>query len=303
MENRLLFAVAVLQFLLLAALCMIIIMLRRKSSLNERLLKEKLNAAIETINRRTQFFSDMVHEMKTPLSVIVGAVQLLEMKAKEKNLVIIKSNCCRLLRLTNNLLDLARTEAGYHALKPVNCKLDSLLEEIVLSVKPYALQKQLELSYIGSSEAITMALDIEKIERVMLNLLSNAIKFTKPGGAICVTSGRSGDRAFISVKDTGTGIPRDSLNVIFNRYEQAGRNAAAENEGSGIGLSLVKSFIDLHHGNIKVISEAGRGSEFIIDLPIRRQDTVVEEAETGGPGNRISEAAKIEFSSIRSIST
>ena len=126
--------------LLLAALCMIIIMLRRKSSLNERLLKKKLNAAIETINRRTQFFSDMVHEMKTPLSVIVGAVQLLEMKAKEKNLVIIKSNCCRLLRLTNNLLDLARTEAGYHALKPVNCKLDSLLEEIVLSVKPYALQ-------------------------------------------------------------------------------------------------------------------------------------------------------------------
>lgn len=303
MDNRLLFIIAVLQFMLLAALCIIIIILRRGSAHKEKLLKEKLNAAIETINRRTEFFADMAHEMRTPLSVIVGAVQLLEMKAKEKNLGVIKSNCCRLLRLTNNLLDLAKIEAGYQALKPVNCRLDSLLDEIVRSVKPYALQKHLDLSYTGSSEAITMALDIDKIERVMLNLLSNAIKFTEPGGAVCVTSGRSGDRVYISVKDTGAGIPEDSLNVIFNRYRQAGRNVAAEYEGSGIGLSLVKSFINLHQGNIKVISEAGRGSEFIIDLPIKRQDTATEGIEAGGPDNRITEAAKIEFSAIRSIST
>jgi two-component system cell cycle sensor histidine kinase PleC len=303
MENRLLFSIAVLQFLLLAALCVIIVVLRRKSAFKEKLLNEKLNSVNETTNRRTEFFSDMVHEMKTPLSVIVGAVQLQEMKAKEKNLEIIKSNCYRLMRLVNNLLDLERIEAGHHALKPVNCRLDSLLEEIVRSVKPYALQKQLELSCIGSSEAITMALDIEKIERVMLNLLSNAIKFTKPGGAVCVTFGRSGDRAFISVKDTGAGIPRDSLNTIFDRYGQASRNTAAEYGGSGIGLSLVKSFVNLHHGNIKVVSEAGHGSEFIIELPIRHPDAAAEGIEAGEQDTRIADAAKIEFSSIRSIST
>jgi two-component system cell cycle sensor histidine kinase PleC len=135
------------------------------------------------------------------------------------------------MRLTNNLLDLARIEAGCQVLKPVNCRLDSLLEEIVRSVKPYTLQKQLDLSYAGSSGEITAAVDIEKIERVMLNLISNAIKFTKPGGAVCVSSCRSGDKVVISVKDTGIGIPGESLNTIFNRYKQAGRNMQ---RGSGI---------------------------------------------------------------------
>jgi two-component system cell cycle sensor histidine kinase PleC len=303
MENKLLFIVVVLQFLLLAALCSILIISRKRSALDSKLLKEKLRAALETTDRKTVSFYDMVHEMKTPLSVIMGAVQLLETKAKEKNLEIIKINCCRLMRLTNNLLDLARIEAGCQVLKPVNCKLDSLIDEIVRSVKPYALQKQLDLSYAGASGEITAAVDIEKIERVMLNLISNAIKFTKPGGAVRVSSRRLGDSVVISVKDTGIGIPEDSLDTIFNRYKQADRSAAEEREGSGLGLSIVKSFIDLHQGNIKVVSEAGRGSEFIIELPIRRQDTAAEEAEAGGPGTRISDAAKIEFSSIRSIST
>lgn len=302
MDNKLLFVIAAIQFLLLVALCIILIISRKRSALDSKLLGEKLRAALDTINGKTEFFAEMVHEMKTPLSVIMGAVQLMETKAKDKNLEIIKINCRRLIRLTGNLLDLARFEAGCQVLKPVNCRLDSLLEEIVRTVRPYALQKQLDLSYTGSSGEITAAVDMEKIERVMLNLISNAIKFTNPGGAICVSSCLSGDRAVISVKDTGVGIPEDSLDTIFNRYKQVRRGKASEHEGTGLGLSIVKSFVDLHKGDIKVVSKAGCGSEFIIELPVSHPDAAGE-IEAGGQDGRIIDAAKMEFSAIRSIPT
>ncbi len=301
----------ILPLLTMLAAFTVMLILFRKSWLNERRLTQKLNDVIETGNRRGEFFSSMTHELKTPLSVILGAIQLLEMKGGElstnentaRNLNTIKYNCYRLLRLTNNLLDLARSESGYLVLKPVNCELNTLLDEIVQSVRPFAEKKQLELCFRNAPEPVNIALDIEKTERIMLNLLSNAIKFTKPHGTITISTYQSDGKAFISVRDTGTGIPADMQSEIFTRYKQSGQCPKVENEGSGIGLSLVKTFVELHHGNIKLISEVDKGSEFIIDLPLM----IAESDKTGKAHADISqgtaEAAKVEFASVHSITT
>ncbi len=274
-------------------------------------LARRLDEAIEASDRMGEFFSNMTHELRTPLSVILGAVQLMEKDHSEqsrnersaRNLHTIKYNCYRLLRLTNNLLDLARSESGYLTLKPVNCELNALIDEIVQSVRPFAEKKQLELRCLKSSKPIDIALDIEKTERIMLNLLSNAIKFSKPGDAVTVSVCESDGRAYISVKDTGAGIPASMQHEIFDRYKQSGRCHQLENQGSGIGLSLVKTFVELHHGNIKLISKVDKGSEFIIDLPLVTADGIGERRSCSDLRREADEAAKVEFSSTYSITT
>jgi two-component system cell cycle sensor histidine kinase PleC len=275
-------------------------------------LSSLYDESLEDCRKKTEFYSNITHELKTPLSVILGAIQLMERKLGgqieedgmiNRNFRIIRHNCYRLLRLANNLLDLAKMEAGYLNLKPVNCDLDDLLEEIVQSVMPYAVQKQLELRCIKPAVSIRTAVDIEKMERIILNLLSNSIKFTEPGGTINVSSCIADDKVRITVKDSGVGIPVEKQEEVFGRYKQAGNYPSLENEGSGIGLSLVKSFVSLHKGDIKIISGNGSGCEFVIDLPL-----VHANGSTGGPGMddyniRISEAANIEFAGMHPIAS
>lgn len=334
MDYGYLLIIAVVLVIVLLAICLALFILYRKSLLNENILTEQLNASIAAAEKKSEFFSNMAHELKTPLSVILGAVQLLLMKegaqgpsqgvvqgqaqenvqervqgtiseqtgsAFKKNLGIISCNCYRLLRLTNNLLDLNRIEAGYLVFNPVNCDLNQFISEIVQSVRPFASNRNLSLNYSGAAGPIPVAADVEKMERIMLNLLSNAIKFTKPGGFVIVSTYVSGERACISVKDSGSGIPEESRDLIFERYRQAGRNRQAENEGSGIGLSLVKSFVKLHQGNIRLNSEKGKGTEFVIDLPLKQVTGEPLDNEAEELNNKFEEAAKIEFSSIHTV--
>lgn len=281
-----------------------------KSVLNERRLARRLDEAIASVNRRNEFFADMVHELRTPLSIILGAIQIIENDSSGqfrsertvKNLNILKHNCYRLLRLTNNLLDLARSESGYLALKLENCELNDFIDEVVQTVRPYAEKRKLELRCNKAPKPLNIALDLEKAERIMLNLLSNAIKFSDPGGTVTVSVYESEDRAFISVRDTGAGIPGDKQKEIFDRYKQAGQCREAENPGSGIGLSLVKTFVELHHGSIRLISELGKGSEFIIDLPLITADDGSESKKCSDVGHK-SDAAQVEFSGTFSITS
>ena len=140
--------------------------------------------------------------------------------------------------------------------------------EITESVSPFVEQKGLSIEFDTLDEEIITAVDIDKIERIILNLLSNAIKFTNPGGMIYVKVARKDNDVVIKIIDTGIGIPRDMQSRIFDRYSQVNSELTAEFEGSGIGLSIVKSFVELHNGTIEVKSEVNRGSEFIITLPI-----------------------------------
>ena len=289
------------------ALCIAFLLLYLKCRVDNAELSAKLRDAVESGRKNTEFFTNMTHELKTPISVILGAIQLIEIqkggKYEEdanlrKNLNTIRINCYRLTRLVNNLLDTAKTEAGYMKFKPANCNLDYLLYEIVQSVMPYAANNRLTILYNKPADPVVTAVDIEKMERIMLNLLSNAIKFTPPGGTIIVSTFTAGERIYVSVKDSGAGIPPEDQEEVFGRFRQAG--AGPSKEGCGIGLSLVKSFVALHKGNVRVVSEYGKGCEFIIDLPAANAADAVNECNDADLNLKMVEAAKIEFSGIHS---
>lgn len=269
-------------------------------------LKERHRSLIEYDNIRTEFFSSMSHELKTPISVILGAVQLIDQLPQDiegskaiKHFHTIKQNCYRLLRLINNILDTTRLEKGYITTNLENSNIVYLVEEMTQSVVPFAEQKGLSLIFDTEKEEIITAVDIDKIERIMLNLLSNAIKFTPSGGNVFVTLSSKNDMVIISVRDTGPGIPVYMQQKIFERYRQVNSTLTREAEGSGIGLSLVKAFVELHGGTIGVISEEGKGSEFIIELPIKQceSSSLVENCSTHQQ-SKIVQAINIEFSDI-----
>lgn len=225
----------------------------------------------------TEFFANISHELKTPLNIIFCSIQLTDLYNKnspnDNNLQFsnckksIKQNCYRLLRLVNNLIDITKHDAGFLELSMEKCNIVNLLEDISLSVIPYIQSKGLELVFDTDIEEKIMYCDPDKIERIVLNLLSNAIKFSSAPGIIYIYLKDMGDFISFSVKDTGIGIKEDQLNIIFERFKQVNKSFTREQEGSGIGLSLVKALVELHNGSIEVNSSYGEGSEFIVNLP------------------------------------
>lgn len=242
--------------------------------------KIKLKQAIENDKLKTQFFSTISHELKTPLNVILGTIQLLQsIKNKDKNgevlieldryINIMKQNCYRLLRLINNLIDITRLDANFLKMNIKNYNIVNIVEDIVLSVDDYAKSHGIKLIFDTNIEEKIIACDVDKIERIILNLLSNAIKFTDRNGTIDVDVFYEKENITISVKDTGIGIPENKLEEIFDKFRQVDSSFTRKNEGSGIGLSLVKALVELHDGIIYAKSEVGKGSEFIIKLPTK----------------------------------
>ena len=213
---------------------------------------------------------------------------------------IMKQNCYRLLRLVNNLIDITKIDAGYFKLNLKNENIIAIIEDITLSVTDYAENKGLEIIFDTDIEEKIMACDADKIERIMLNLLSNAIKFTPAGGNILVNIADKDSSIIISVKDTGIGIPLDKQESIFERFIQVDKSLSRNREGSGIGLSLVKSLVELHGGTIELVSEYGKGSEFIIEFPVKvlppENETTISDENIAKETNI--EMINIEFSDI-----
>jgi signal transduction histidine kinase len=219
-------------------------------------------------------------------------------KNKDKYLNTMKQNCYRLMRLINNLLDITRLDSGFLKPNMINSNIVSAVEDITLSVADFAESKGISLIFDTDCEEKITAFDPDKIERIILNLLSNAVKFTDFGGEIMVSITDEDKYISISVRDTGIGIPDDKINIIFERFRQVDRTFTRNHEGTGIGLALVKSFVEMHHGMISVDSQLGEGSEFIIRLPVKRlkENSIVEEFLDDSIVERIS----IEFSDIYS---
>jgi PAS domain S-box-containing protein len=273
---------------------------------SERLLDEtrEYNVLI------TEFFTNISHEIKTPINVIYSALQTMNTyfnNYSEENLnkcksylKMMKQNCFRLIKLVNNLLDVTKLDSGFLKLNRSNDNIVSVVEEITLSVATYIESKDIELIFDTNVEEKTMAFDHDKIERIILNLLSNAFKYSHSGGQIIVNVEDKGSNVAISVKDEGDGIPKDKLEFIFERFGQANRSLSRLNEGSGIGLYLVKSFTEMHKGCIGVTTTEGKGSEFVIELPVERVDNedYVEAALFETNVERIN----VEFSDVYSIS-
>ncbi|QZY55376.1 PocR ligand-binding domain-containing protein [Crassaminicella profunda] len=242
--------------------------------------EKRLKETIEFDLLRTEFFANLSHEIKTPINLISSVVQLLELEMKNneifldtsmyQRLNILKQNSNRLLKLTNNLIDVTKIDSGYLKLNLQNCNIISVIENITMSVAEYIKNNHIELLFDTNTEELITAVDLNAIERILLNLLSNAVKFIKENGKIMVHMDASEKEIILSVKDTGVGIPKDKLELIFDPFRQVDKSLTRNHEGSGMGLSLVKSLVHMHGGKIIAKSEYGQGSEFIITLPVKK---------------------------------
>lgn len=270
---------------------------------SERNQRETLEKALAM---KDEFLSLISHEFRTPLNVINTAVQTMELiltdelsDRMKKYLGMIKQNTFRQLRLVNNLLDITRINSGSIKITKKNIDIVFLTRAITESVQAYAEQKGIDLRFDSSLEEKVIAIDDEKYERILLNLLSNAIKFTIEGETIEVTLDMSEGKIRIGVADNGIGIPQDKLHVIFERFGQVDSSLSRQAEGTGIGLSLVKKFVEAIGGSIFVSSKLGKGTSFIILL----NDEVAHEEEVEKDScclmdNRIIQTTHIEFSDI-----
>ncbi|MPM79767.1 Sensor protein kinase WalK [bioreactor metagenome] len=217
-----------------------------------------------------------------------------------KYIKMMKQNCYRLLRLINNLIDITKIDNDYFNIDESNHDIINLIENITLSVADYIENKGISITFDTDVEEKVIAYDPEKIERIMLNLLSNAVKFTPKDGNILVKIEDNTSDICIRVKDTGRGIPDNKLNSIFERFVQVDKSLTRNHEGSGIGLSLVKSLVELHGGRISVTSKEGQGTEFIIHIPcklVESQDYVKKDFDDPIYKDCI-EKINIEFSDI-----
>ncbi|WP_426349796.1 ATP-binding protein [Alloiococcus sp. CFN-8] len=269
-------------------------------------LTDDINRVMEMDMLKTEFFSNISHELKTPLNVIWTSVQLLKSlntndSGLSKYLPIMNQNCLRLIRLINNIIDITKIDGKYLQMDITNDDIVYVVEEIVQSVVSYGETQGITIIFDTEIEEKIMSFDQEKIERIILNLLSNAIKFTPRGGTIEVIMREVEDDIEIVVKDSGIGIPENKLEVIFDRFAQVDKSLSRKREGSGIGLSLVKSLVELHEGTIVAESVYGQGSSFIINLPARC--TEMEESSLYDkliPTSNKVDKINIEFSDIYS---
>lgn len=258
----------------------------------------------------TQQLSILSHELKTPLNIIFGSVQLLESWYKDSSFLpntdafmkysnIMKQNCYRLTRLINNIVDMNKIELGFFTLHLKNNNIIKIIEDITLSVVEYASLKNISIVFDTEIEEKIISCDSEKIERIMLNLLSNAIKFTEAAGNVNISIYDRDEYILISVKDNGMGIPKDMLEKIFDIFTQVDGSLRRNAEGSGIGLSIVKSLVEMHEGEVNVISQLGTGSEFIIKIPVKVivDDNIIGNQEDDRFSNCL-EKVKIEFSDV-----
>lgn len=252
----------------------------RRYDLNRQRLKQELKfehveskKLKELDSMKSRFFANISHEFRTPLTLILGPVEKIMVKIKDKNtlqdLHMVQRNAWRLQKLINQLLSLSKLESGKLKLQTKEVNIISVIRSYVQSFESLANQKRIILNFKSDPEYLPLYVDQDKIEQILNNLLSNAFKFTTEGGRIEVsirTNQTVTDKVSIEVSDTGSGISEDKLSHIFDRFYQVDDSHNKEHEGTGIGLALTKELVELHYGTIKVESRLGKGTIFIVSL-------------------------------------
>lgn len=264
-------------------------------------------------NYKYDFFTNVSHELKTPINIILATTQLiLKSMENQKDFSIdemtrymnsIKQNSFRLLRLVNNILDSAKISDGYYTINLSNQNIVSIIEDIVMSTADYIKGKNKNIVFDTDEEEIILACDPDKIERIVLNLLSNALKYTDDNGNIEVLLKKDSknNTLMVHVKNDGAPISNEDCHKIFNRFIQSDNSKYKAYEGSGIGLSLSKSLVELHGGRIWATPDLEKGAEFVFSLPI--QHISKNNVCTSHPQSINSKIEKcvIEFSDVYSI--
>lgn len=262
---------------------------------------------------RMEFFANISHEFKTPVNLIYSALQLLELKLKNNRdrdgdiyinyIKMAKQNVFRLLKLINNLIDSTKLEAGFFNVNIKNHDIVSCVEDITMSICNFAEKNKISITFDTEEEEKIIAFDFNHLERILLNVLSNAIKFNRENGNIDVYISFDDKYANISIKDTGIGIQKDKIDLLFHRFKKINNRLTKVNEGSGIGLYIAKELVKINGGDMIVNSELGEGTEFIIKLPIKKNESKVldEIALTSCEIENREELYKVELSDIYSI--
>ncbi len=228
---------------------------------------------------KTRFYTNITHEFRTPLTVIMGITENIKAHKQEKTLI--KRNGKNLLKLINQLLDLSKLETGKLELQKVHRNIIVYLQYLTESFYSAATQKNIRLFFHSEEEMVTMDFDPEKVQQIVYNLLSNALKFTPEYGKVIFHASKVEENgtAFLKlkVKDTGIGIPAESVGLIFDQFYQIEQTGSTGGTGTGgIGLALTKELVELMDGRISVESQVGKGSSFIIYLPIESQSDTID---------------------------
>ena len=243
--------------------------------------KKSLQQAVEIESLKTQFFANISHEFKTPLNIILSAVQLM-INCSEPNtfnydkfmtyMKSIKQNSYRLLKLANNMIDITKIDDGFYDINLDNYNIVEVVENIVQSVAAYIKNNNRTIIFDTSEEEIITACDPDKIEKIVLNLLSNSLKFTSSNGNIYIKMEVNSEcsKVILKVRNDGPVIRKEESLRIFERFTQSEDLLTRSAEGTGIGLALVKSLVELHNGTIYVNTMIDKGTEFCIELPIRK---------------------------------
>ncbi len=233
----------------------------------------------EVEQMKTDFVSIVSHELRTPLAAIKGAVDNLldgiggELgDVQKKCLAISQRNIDRLGRLINDMLDISRIEAGKIQITKQNTDIANIIKDVLFFFKDIAAEKAISLESVIEGNLPLISLDSDKITQVITNLVGNAVKFTPRGGKITIAVFLTGDFMQMSVIDTGTGINRQDLEKVFDKFYQVSRpETKGLYKGTGLGLPITKGIIEKHNGKIWAESELGKGSKFSFTLPLKEQ--------------------------------
>ncbi|APC39852.1 sensor histidine kinase [Clostridium estertheticum] len=273
--------------------------IKKKDEVNEDLQK--------VLTSQEEYITSISHELKTPLNVILSAAQLLDMysdsgllyenkKSTIKHIDSIKQNAYRLSKFINNIIDLSRIESGIFKLNLSNNNIVEIVEDMVIAVTEFTKSRGLNIIFDTDVEEKIIACDPEKVDKVVLNIISNAIKFSSDGGQIFVNIKNDIEFVEISVEDNGIGIDTKYFNSIFNKYSQIDKSLSRNAEGTGVGLTLVKSIVELAGGSINVESELGIGSKFTVRFPSKQ--VLNEKIQSNNAMRNEKQNVKVEFSDV-----
>lgn len=265
-------------YLLYGAILILVVYIIRRNRERRHLLEKNLHLVnlekeheMQLSTAKLNFFTNISHEFRTPLTLIVGPLEELIAEkdvtsSKLAKLETMKKNAARLLNLVNQLMDFRKADDGKLILRVVKGNFVKFANEVFLYFNELAKNKNIRYEFIPSSDVIQFLFDRNQMEIVLCNLISNSFKNTAKGGKIIVKVFKKKGNLFISVRDTGKGIDPNEIDKIFNRFYQIKDMESTNIIGSGIGLAFSKEIVELHHGNIEVISELGKGTEFIVEL-------------------------------------
>jgi len=240
--------------------------------------KFKAQQLKELNDYKLQFFTNIAHEFRTPLTLILGPVASLLGKSnnagEQKQLKTIYSNSLRLQKLIDELIQFRKIESGKDSLAISTVDLVPFTQEIMESFKQHAADREIHLEFYPEPDALPACVDHKKIEKILINLISNAIKYNSKGGMVSVTLKASQGKAFFAIRDEGMGIAKENRNKIFESFYHNPSEVLSTNgieKSTGIGLSLTKSLVQIHRGEIQVDSKLGKGSTFTVMIPISRE--------------------------------